>query len=141
MANKILVSSDTRYGQLVQIVTRVDDTNPDEVRAYRVLMEVELSKCDNCGHDMRDIPTGLMQITVPNPLQDLFGMDIGEATPICPHCGVQLICGSSIDLAAFPATIKFLTDLRAEYERRRAAATVKAINKNMETLRKGKENG
>lgn len=138
MANKILVASDTQNRALVRVITRVDTDNKAEVSAYKRFLKTDYPKCPECGKSVDPKPDD-MHIIVEDPLQNLFGMEIGWFYPICSHCKKQTKLPEAIDLAAFPATVKFLQNLRAEFNRRRMAAAMK--QKDLKSVKGSKSNG
>lgn len=127
----VLVSSDTKNGQLVNVITRA--VGEAEITAYQKLLDTDCPKCTACGEALIPKPED-MHLIVYNPLQNMFGMELGRPTTMCQKCGATIEPVIDLDLNAFPSTIAFLQSLRAEYKKRAAAAMAA---RGVTTIKKG----
>lgn len=112
---KILVSSTTDKGRLLEIVTRVGDLT--EATAYQSLLDMDKVTCPHCGERLKPAPENMM-LAIYNPLTSLFNMELGTPVVICQACGKETRLETNLDLSAFPATLHYLKSLREEYNRR-----------------------
>lgn len=112
---KVLVSSLTDKGRLIEIVTRVG--NLTEATAYQSLLDMDKVTCPHCGERLKPAPEDMM-LAVYNPLTSLFNMELGTPVVKCQACGQEVRLESNLDLSAFPTTLHYLKSLREEYNRR-----------------------
>lgn len=113
------VNSSKANGQLLAVVLSVE--GEEEASIYRKLLKEDLPKCPKCGKELNPKDEHLM-LRVSSPLTPMFGMELGTPVTVCQECGGTIIDETTVDLTAYPSAMKFLMDLRKQYQARMSAA-------------------
>ena len=113
----VAVKSTVIDGKLVDITYTLQDKK--EIDVYRKLIATVMPECPLCGEVL--IPDeNDCNLVIHNPLQCVFGIEIGTPVTNCTNCKSTLQIGDMADLSAFPSVIEYLSELRKEYKKRAA---------------------